>query len=312
VAAAIQICEAALAVQPDNPSTILQIAMGHRCLGELALGRGDDPTPHLEAAISHAQGVLADQPEMPEALSAVALAFWQLAKHRINSDEDGGGFLDVASTTARKAVQARPGNPATLQTLGLILLDVAVVDLAAGRDPTAIVEESTGALRQAWERWPRSFAPGINIALALSVLLQHQVAHDDPKAPATADEALRVLARTREINTGLFWIPRAEGMIQSQLAIWRGQRGEDPVPMFEAATAAFDQASTLNPNDFTTLVHLSSTCLTAASYARDRHLPTSTWIDCAEQAISRGLAINPRSPHLQHARTYLATFRSPR
>lgn len=309
--AAIAICEAALAVQPDNPQLMLQIALGQRCLGEQALGRGDDPTTYLEAAISRAQTVLALHPDMPDALSSLALAFWQLAKHRINSGGDGDNSLDVASTTARKAVEARPGNPATLQTLGLILLDVAVMDLAAGRDPTATVEESTRALRQAWERWPRSSSPGINIALALSVLLQHQVARDDPKAPATADEALRALERAREINAALFWIPRTEGTIQSQLAIWAANHGEDPIPRFEAAIAAFDEAFTLNPNDLATLIYLSSTCITAATYARATHLPSSTWIERAEHAINRGLALNPRSPHLQNARAHLPALRQP-
>lgn len=306
---AIAACRATLVADPDNAAAMMQLAVASSSWAEARHARGESPEAQIDASIAAAQNALRVRPGWANAHEEIAMALWERGKYFLDRGGPAGDTLREAAASARRAIAAAPDRAEGKSTLGIVLMDLAVHEMTRKTDPTAILEEAVEVLKQAAEQRPKSSSHAVNLGIAHALLVDWRASVRSPDTVVTAQRAMAVLERARELNPNLFYTHRTMGQVATSLSSYVLATGGDPRPHLAAAEVSLARAVALNPGDRSTHLWLAEARMVAAECASRRGESTTDALGGADKALRRAGEIDPASTEVRDVRARFVQLR---
>lgn len=161
----VQECEAAIAVDSQDPRLALALAQAHSGIARARAVRSEDPSD----AVAAVRGVLAELPDSDEARVPLTLAqsLLSLAHYQRNHGQDSSALYTEAATLANQAAAMAPGALDAMLSLATIQLQIATRN---NNDPT-VFEPLYASANEMLEQIEARFPGARGIAMRRGELL---------------------------------------------------------------------------------------------------------------------------------------------
>jgi len=252
--------------------------------------------PAFRRGMDAAKAALAAQPDHAPALILQGALAGQYAESRMDRGEGADDLVQLAVESARQAVAAGPARADARVALGKAFYLWGSARQERSLDPRPQLAEARRAF-EALAPEKRDYAVENHLGLVHQTMSDHEAqAGRDPAEPL--DRAIEAYRRATLLEPRLLpaWINL--GTCLQQRAALPGARA--PEEDLRAALAGLEQAHRINPSHFVPCFVEGKVRHDLALRRRDRGEDPAEELQRAVEAYRRGLAINPRIPHLHN------------
>jgi len=210
---------------------------------------------------------------------------------QLNRGEDPTASLDAAIAAAREGLASRPHDNPLWNNLGTCLRNRADWEASQGLDPRPTLDRAVEALTHALER--PQFKDWLldSIGCCFGQEAKYQLDHGlDP-----TDAARRAVDALAQASALKPWVGHdsSRGGTLVDLALYQALKGEDPLPAFAEAKAAYEAALKLNPRSFQTQAGMAAMLLERAEWRVEHRQPVAEDLEDAASHLRETLALNP-------------------